>query len=117
MLICNLCCVCYESQISTKDGSYDMILYGFLDDTAGYVKEDWLSETSVYRDAEISEMKKNGDDRYIMATAVRDDYYGVPYAEKHVYYMHIAKEGVGVYWELEDAYGIDLSEYYYEKTN
>lgn len=95
----------YEHGLIYSASVYSMgsnsLLYGFLDDTAGYVKEDWLSETSVYRDVEISEMKKNGDDRYIMATAVRDDYYGVPYAEKHVYYMHIAKEGVGVYWELE----------------
>ena len=76
-------------------------VYSFLDDMAGYTKESWLSEDSGYRDAEFSEMKKNGDDRYITMTAVRDDYNGVPYAEKHVYYMHIAKDGVGIYWELE----------------
>lgn len=81
-------------------GSNDFV-YSFLDDMAGYTKESWLSEDSGYRDVEFSEMKKNGDDRYITMTAMRDDYYRVPYAEKHVYYMHIAKEGVGVFWELE----------------
>lgn len=75
--------------------------YSCLDDMAAYTRESWLSGDSGYRDVEVSEMKSNGDDRYITETAVRDDYNGVPYAEKHVYYMHIAREGVGILWELE----------------
>lgn len=86
---------------SVYDMGSNSFVYSFLDDMAQYTKESWLSEDSGYEDVRVSEMKKNGDDRYITVSAVREDYNGVSYAEKHVYYMHIAKEGVGVYWELE----------------
>lgn len=95
----------YDHGLFYNASVYDMgsnsFAYSFLDDMAGYTKESWLSENSGYRDVVCSEMKKNGDDRYITMTAVRDDYNGVPYAEKYVHYMQIVKEGVGVYWSLE----------------
>lgn len=79
----------------------DSFLYSFLDEMIEYTQEEWLKEDSGYSDVVIGEMMKNGDDRYIIATAKKEDYNGVPYEEKLIYYMDAAGQGAGVMWELE----------------
>lgn len=76
-------------------------VYETLDYSVEYELEDWQAEDSEYTDVKIGEVKKNGDDRYQILTAKREDFYGTPYEIKKVFYLHIVKEGVGVFWELE----------------
>lgn len=77
------------------------LVYSHFEDIAGKMEERYLSENAGYTDVEISEVMENGDDRYVTSVAVREDYYGIPYEEKRISYMHLVKEGVGVLWELE----------------
>lgn len=76
-------------------------LYEYMDYSIEYDLEDWQEEDSGYTDVETTGPKKNGDDRYQIITAKKEDYYGTPYVVKKIAYLHIPEEGVGILWELE----------------
>lgn len=63
--------------------------------------ESWLDDGSEYMEVEISEVLKNGKDRYQIITAKKEDLFGTPYEVKYIYYMDIQEKGCGVLWNLQ----------------
>ncbi len=63
--------------------------------------EEWMDDNSGYTDVELSEILENGEDRYQILTAQKEDLYGIPYEVSHIYYMNIQETGCGVLWDLE----------------
>lgn len=72
-----------------------------LEASVEYATTDWMDEDSEYSDVEISGVLENGNDRYQIVTAKKEDLYGTPYAVKSVYYMDIQEKGTGVLWDLQ----------------
>ncbi len=81
----------------------DSYLYSFVDEIVEDEKERWLSEDSGCSNVEVSDMMKNGDDRYFIAKVTKEDYNEVPYEQKTIYYIDASDTvpGAGVLWELE----------------
>lgn len=61
----------------------------------------WEDEDSRFWDAEFGEMIRCGNNRFRIASAMTEDYSGIPYAFKKIYFMDVLKEGVGIAWTLE----------------
>ena len=72
-----------------------------LKSSVEYETEGWMDDDSEYTDVEISEVLENGEDRYQIITAKRNDLYGTPYDVKYIYYMDIREHGAGVFWDLQ----------------
>lgn len=89
----------YSAMVYNMDA--DSFLYLSFDEIIKYTKEDWEREGSGYSEIEIGDIIKNGKDRYVIAKAMREDYYGIPYEKREVFYLDVVDEGIGVIWELE----------------
>ncbi|MBD5500821.1 MAG: hypothetical protein HDR10_06385 [Lachnospiraceae bacterium] len=90
----------YYSAMVYPMGS-DAFLYLSFDEFINFTMEDWEQEGSGYSDIKTGEIQSNGDDRYVVATAMKEDFYGTPYEFKEVFYLQKTAEGVGVIWQLE----------------
>lgn len=72
-----------------------------LEYSVEFTEEEWTDDNSEFRDVEISEMLENGEDRYQIISAEKEDLYGTPYEVNHIYYLNIQEDGCGVFWDLE----------------
>lgn len=61
--------------------------------------ESWQNDER-YSDIEVSDVLKNGSDRYQILTAKKEDYYGTVYDITEICYMDIREKGVGVLWNM-----------------
>ncbi|MCM1088477.1 MAG: hypothetical protein NC419_09990 [Muribaculaceae bacterium] len=77
------------------------VLYDYLEDSIGYTVEDWRVEGSGYTDVRVSKVLDNGEDKFQIAKAKREDVYGTPYEVSQIYYLDMQGEGAGVLWGLE----------------
>ncbi len=78
----------------------DAFLYTFLEDNVDLSIKLWDS-ASGYSNIQIGEIQKNGNDRYQILSAQKEDYNGIPYEVKKICYMDILDSGSGISWELE----------------
>ena len=76
-------------------------LQDYMDDTIEFDKETWSRESSHYSEAEFGELIEVGEDKYRIATVMKEDYYGTLYTVKKVYYMDYQGHGAGVIWDME----------------
>lgn len=76
-------------------------LYTFLEDNINFSVRFWNDEDNGYKDIQIGEIQKNGNDRYQIISAKKEDYNGNSYEIKKISYMDVLDTGVGVLWELE----------------
>lgn len=94
----------YEHGISFSasvfDGGTTAFMYQYFDITVDGQVEYW-QESEDHTDIQVGEVKTNGDDRYLIATAKRQDYQGTPYAVKDIFYLDAQGEGVCVLWDAE----------------
>lgn len=81
--------------------------YTILNETVKATKMDM--ESNGYSDVQLSEVVKNGADRYVVVSAVREDYFGTAYEENKLFYLDIPKTGVGILWQVE-IYEIQMDE-------
>ena len=90
----------FASACSTDSTSY---LYKYLDDTVEYTTEDWRDENfGNARDVKLGKVKKNGEDRYQIASATKENVFdGILFETIAVFYLDVQKEGAGVLWKLE----------------
>ncbi|MDE5597842.1 MAG: DUF1266 domain-containing protein [Lachnospiraceae bacterium] len=89
--------------------SYSAMVYGGFDsstylelslkDSVEYDLEEWQNDER-YSDIEVSDILKNGSDRYQILTAKKEDFYGTVYDITEVCYMDIREKGVGVLWSM-----------------
>lgn len=79
----------------------DSFLYLSFDEFIKSTIEGWEQEGSGYSDIKTGEIQSKGDDRYVIATAMKEDLYGTPYEFREVFYLQKTAEGVGVIWQLE----------------
>lgn len=70
-----------------------------LKDSVEYEFEEWQNDER-YRDVEVSDVLKNGSDRYQILTAKKEDFYGTIYDTAEIYYMDIREKGIGVLWHM-----------------
>ena len=87
--------------VSVVNVGYDEFLDEYLNGTVQYDIEDWKNESSGYTEVEFGEMIRCGDDRFRIASAMNEDFYGTPYPVKKVYFMNVIEEGVGISWSLQ----------------
>ena len=82
-------------------GGYDSSVYLDLGlkDSVEYELEEWQNDER-YSDIEVSDILKNGSDRYQILTAKKKDFYGTIYDIAEIYYMDIREKGVGVLWHM-----------------
>lgn len=85
--------------------TYDEILpkefkYEMWEETIGWREEEWKNDAD-YADVQVGEVMINGDDRYLIASAYREDLYGTPYEMKWIFYMDARGDRETVEWELE----------------
>lgn len=78
----------------------DEYLLDSLDAAVEFETEDWTADNSEFMDVEVGEVLENGEDRYQLLTAKKEDLYGTPYEVKHIYYLDIQENGSGVLWDL-----------------
>ena len=87
--------------ISLFNGGSDDKLDNYLNNMVQTDINVWGSENFNYWEMEFGEMIRCGDDRFRISSAMTEDYSGIPYAVKKIYYMDVIKEGVGAAWTLE----------------
>lgn len=78
----------------------DSFLYLSFDEYIKSITEEWEQEGSGYSDIKTGEIQSKGDDRYVIATAMKEDFYGTPYEYREVFYLQKVAEGVGIIWQL-----------------
>ena len=94
--------------VTVFNGGSDDRLDNYLNNLVQTDINVWGDEDTGYWEAEFGEMIRCGDDRFRLASAMREDFSGIPYAVKKIYFMDVLKEGVGVIWTLEVSdYGAD----------
>lgn len=93
---------------SVFDGGTTAFMYQYFEITVDGRVGYW-QESEDHTDIQVGEVKANGDDRYLIATAKGQDYQGTPYAIKEVFYLDALGEGVCVLWDIE------ISEMYIDK--
>lgn len=76
-------------------------LYTSLEDNINFSVKFWNDEDNGYKDIQIGEIQKNGNDRYQIISAQKEDYNGNSYEVKKISYMDVLDTGVGILWELE----------------
>lgn len=78
-------------------------LYEYMDDTVQYTVDDWQDENFGNADqVELSKTKKNGDDRYQFASAMKENIFdGSKFGARAVFYLDVQEKGGGVLWDLE----------------
>lgn len=74
--------------------------YFMLNESLKAQKEDWES-VGQYSDVQLGEVIKNGEDRYVTASAKSEDSFGTAYEVKKLYYLDVPKAGSCVLWEVE----------------
>ena len=84
---------------SVYSGGGDDLPYMMLNESLKSLKTDW--ESSGCSDIQLGEVVKNGEDRYVVASAMGKDFYETPYQETRLYYLDVPKTGVGVLWQME----------------
>lgn len=84
---------------SVYSGGGDDLPYMMLNESLKSLKTDW--ESNGYSDVQLGEVVKNGEDRYVVASAMGKDYFETPYQETRLYYLDVPKKGVGVLWQME----------------
>ena len=77
------------------------LMLDYMNGMVEFDMDDWGGEDSGYSEIEFGDVVRSGDDRYRIATAMKEDYYGTPYAVKKVYFMDQQSKGAGVVWSLE----------------
>lgn len=77
------------------------LMQEYMNGMVDFDKEFWNEKDSGYSEIEFGDVVRCGDDRYRIATAMKEDYYGTPYAVKKVYFMDQQGQGAGVVWSLE----------------
>ena len=87
--------------VSVVNVGYDEFLDEYLNGTVQFDIDDWENESSGYSEVEFGEMIRCGDDRFRIASAMNEDFYGTPYPVKKIYFMNVIKEGVGIAWSLQ----------------
>ena len=87
--------------VTVVNVGYDEFLDEYLNGTVQFDIDDWKKESSGYSEVEFGEIIRCGDDRFRIASAMNEDFYGTPYPVKKVYYMNVIKEGVGILWSLQ----------------
>lgn len=94
--------------VTVFNGGSDDRLDNYLNNLVETDINVWGDEDTGYQETEFGEMIRCGDDRFRLASAMREDFSGIPYAVKKIYFMDVLKEGVGVIWTLEVSdYGAD----------
>jgi len=74
--------------------------YEMWEEAIGWREEEWKKDAQ-YSDVEIGEVMVNGDDRYLIASANKEDLYGTPYEMKWIFYLDARGDRETVEWELE----------------
>lgn len=77
------------------------LMLDYMNGMVEFDMEFWGGKDSGYSEIEFGDVVRCGDDRYRIATAMKEDYYGTPYAIKKVYFMDQQSQGAGVVWSLE----------------
>lgn len=75
----------------------------YLDDMVEYTMEDWQDEHfGNADDVELSKVKDNGEDKYQIASAMKENIFDeIKFETRGVFYLDVQKEGAGVFWSLE----------------
>lgn len=84
----------YSSEISS-DWVYD-----FWESSSKGQVEEW-QEDPEYSDIQVGENVTVGDDRYMIISANRLDYNGIPYIIKKLFYLDMREDNRSVRWNLE----------------
>ncbi|MBQ9926756.1 MAG: DUF1266 domain-containing protein [Lachnospiraceae bacterium] len=89
----------------------DSFMYEYMQSTVDYSIEAWENADSGYSDVTVGDMEENGDDRYIIMTGMKEDYYGTLFQVSRITYLDMQKKGAGVVWELEieEAYADEMT--------
>ncbi len=82
------------------DGGSNAFLYEYLNESVDFQKEDWENDADI-SDIEIGEIRANGDDRYLFASAWQEDFNGIPFKRIMIFYLDVQKDGTGIFWNLE----------------
>lgn len=73
-----------------------------------YEMDIWKEQPSDYMDVEVGDVTKSGDDYYQIASAKREDVFGIPYILKQLYYADVINDGLMVFWMIQlDEYAMD----------
>lgn len=84
----------YSSELSASE------MYEIWEDVTREQAQEWGNDLE-YSEVQIGETVKAGDDRYRIISANRQDYEGIPYQVKKVFYMNIREANKCVEWTLE----------------
>ncbi len=85
---------------SVYSGGDKELPFQVLNESLKMTKVDWEQEEA-YSDVQISEVIKNGADRYAIVSAKSQDLFGTDYVRRMLFYLDIPETGVGVLWELD----------------
>lgn len=86
---------------SACDLGFSTFMQDYLEDSVGYTMEDWQLEDSGYAEVEAGAVLENGEDKYQLITAKKEDVFGTPYEVKRIYYMDVQGDSSFVLWDLE----------------
>lgn len=97
---------CWEYGLNYTAFLYDKVgtttsLYASLEESVNTSLEMWNDKEYGYDNVQAGEIQKNGDDRYQIITAQKEDYNEIPYEVKKISYMDVCNEGDGILWEME----------------
>lgn len=96
---------CYGQGFSFYAGVYSIGLpdeeeYAMWEESARQQEKEW-QESPEYSSVEAGKPVAVGDDRYLITSADRLDFYGTPYRVKNVSYIDMREAGKSVRWSLE----------------
>lgn len=80
-------------------GGGDDLPYMMLNESVKNQKREW--EGNEFTDVKLGKVVKNGADRYVVAAAKGEDYYGTAYQKAVLFYLDVPKKGIGVLWQIE----------------
>lgn len=96
---------CYDQGFSFYASVYSVGLpdaeeYEMWEEAAKDQAQEW-QDSSEYSCVQVGKPVQVGDDRYLIISADRLDFYGTPYMVKKINYIDMREEGKSVRWSLE----------------
>lgn len=92
--------IMFSAMVCAAEGFTQDFIYELWEDVSvKSMKEEWQNDTE-YFDVQIGEIMENGDDRYLIVSACRNDFHGTPYVVKRLCYLDMRGEDKGVDWTL-----------------
>lgn len=89
----------FSAMVYTSEVSSD-VACEIWEELAREQAQEWENDPE-YADVQAGEVVEAGDDRYLVVSADRMDYNGIPYQVKKVYYIDMREAGRSVEWTLE----------------